>query len=243
MTSAQTPDAEPPINIHSIHNEYDLRQGVTRFIGDVTIVRGPMRVQADEGVVRSEGGRIVSIELTGNPARWEDRLEDGTDVNGEAQKISFDVAENVVILTGNAVVRHEKGQFSGQELLYDLDDERLTGRGSADDRAHVVIQADAMRRGTSQQPEPDADATQTGPGDADSQTADQGAVVEQTSETADGPEGAGDTADSGEAAGAGEGDAQPSVPEDAEQDVVEDADRADEPDSSEPATPVDPPEG
>ncbi|MGB0515133.1 MAG: LptA/OstA family protein, partial [Wenzhouxiangellaceae bacterium] len=72
----------------------------------------------------------------------------------------FDVATNVVTLTGNARLRHEQGEFTGDELVYDLDTERLAGRGSAGQRARVVLEGDSMRRarGDGASPDPAAEA-------------------------------------------------------------------------------------
>jgi len=145
----QAPAVAPvaaPIVIDSVNNEYDLRNGLTRFYDDVSIERGNMKVSADEGVVRQADGEIASIELSGNPTTWEDRLEDGSLVQGEARRIHFDVQKNVVTLTVGARIRHEKGEFTGDKLIYDLDTENLVGRGSADNRARVVIDSEAMRR-------------------------------------------------------------------------------------------------
>lgn len=149
--------AEAPIVIDSVNNEYDLRNGLTRFYDDVSIQRGSMKVSADEGVVRQAEGEIVSIELSGSPTTWEDRLEDGSLVQGEARRIHFDVQKNVITLTDGARIRHEQGEFTGDELIYDLDTENLVGRGSADNRARVIIEPEAMRR--KNKVEPAADAT------------------------------------------------------------------------------------
>lgn len=137
---------EPPIIIDSDTNQYDLRSGVTRFSDNVTIQRGAMRVNADEGVVHQADGRITLVELFGNPTTWRDRLDDGSIVEGQAEHIEFEVAENVVTLIGNARLQHEQGRFTGDELVYDLDTESLAGRGSSDNQARVILEGDSMRR-------------------------------------------------------------------------------------------------
>lgn len=157
LATATQQGAEPPIVIDSVNTEYDLRNGLTRFYDDVSIERGAMKVSADEGVVRQADGEIVIIELRGNPTRWEDRLEDGSLVQGEARRIVFDVQENVVTLSEGARIRHAQGEFSGDELIYDLDTENLVGRGSADNRARVIIEPEAMRR---REPNPGAEGSE-----------------------------------------------------------------------------------
>src|SRR6056297_2498963 len=140
---------EPPIIIDSDTNQYDLRSGVTRFSDNVTIQRGAMLVNADEGVVHQADGRITLVELFGSPTTWRDRLDDGSIVEGRAERIEFEVVENVVKLTGNARLRHEQGEFTGDQLVYDLDTESLSGRGTDGNQARVVLEGDSMRNRTS----------------------------------------------------------------------------------------------
>jgi len=140
------PVVEPPIIIDSDTNQYDLRTGVTRFSDNVTIQRGAMRVSADEGVVHQSDGRIALVELFGSPTTWRDRLDDGSIVEGQAAQIQFEVAENVVTLIGDARLQHQRGRFTGDELIYDLDTESLVGRGSSGNQARVILEGDSIRR-------------------------------------------------------------------------------------------------
>lgn len=142
---------EPPIIIDSDTNRYDLRSGVTRFSDNVTIQRGAMLVHADEGVVHQAEGRMTLVELFGSPTTWRDRLDDGSIVEGQAERIQFNVIENVVTLTGNARLRHEQGEFTGNQLIYDLDTESLAGSGSDGNQARVVLEGDSMRRRASEE--------------------------------------------------------------------------------------------
>lgn len=106
-----------------------------------------MQVHADSGVVRQVDGQISTVELEGAPATWRDRLDDGSLVSGESRSIHFDVQANVVTLTGNAVIRHAQGEFTGDELVYDLNAESLAGRSTGNDRVRVVIEPDAIPNG------------------------------------------------------------------------------------------------
>jgi lipopolysaccharide export system protein LptA len=90
---------------------------------------------------------MTEIELTGDPTTWEDTLEDGTVVTGEARRIHFDIEQNVVTLTGSARLEHEQGRYTGDELVYDLDTESLAGRGTDGNRVRVVIEPEAVDQG------------------------------------------------------------------------------------------------
>lgn len=138
------PAVRPAIVIDAERNFYDLRSGVTRFEDNVSITRGAMEVQADRGTIRQASGQITEVELEGRPSTWRDRLDDGSIVTGEASMIHFDVIANIVTLTGNAIIRHEQGEFTGDELVYDLTAESLAGRSTGNERVRVVIEPDAM---------------------------------------------------------------------------------------------------
>lgn len=200
-SGARQPDAadaadravEPPIVIDSENSASDLRSGVTRFSGNVTITRGPMRVNADEGVVRQVDGEMTEIELTGEPTTWADTLDDGTVVTGRAERIHFDIVDNVVTLTGDALLQHEQGRYTGDELVYDLDTESLAGRGTNGNRVRVVIEPDAIDQGR----------------DALDQPADDGEAADPATGSDSGTGAEGDVDD-----GAGDGD-DPDPPDDA----------------------------
>ncbi|NEP61788.1 MAG: lipopolysaccharide transport periplasmic protein LptA [Symploca sp. SIO2G7] len=138
------PSSEAPIDIDAEETSYDLRTGLFEFEHRVQIERGPMRITADRATLRQVEGEMSEIELFGNPVEWRDQLEDGSIVNGEANNIFFDVPANIVTLTQRAVIVHEKGQFTGDELIYDLTTEQLRGSSEGDNRVRVRIEPDAM---------------------------------------------------------------------------------------------------
>jgi len=157
---------EPPIIIDSDSNQYDLRSGLTRFSDNVRIQRGAMEVRADEGVVHQSDGRYTLIELFGSPTTWRDRLDDGTIVEGRASQIRYDVVDDVVTLSGDARLKHEQGEFTGDELVYDLNSESLVGRGSSGNQARVILEGDSMRRaGSDGESEPGSEANDDPPAD------------------------------------------------------------------------------
>lgn len=246
---------EPPIIIDSDSNRYDLRSGLTRFSDNVRIQRGAMEVRADEGVVHQTDGRYTLIELFGSPTTWRDRLDDGSIVEGRAGQIQYDVIENVVTLTGDARLKHEQGEFTGDELVYDLDTESLAGRGSSDNQARVILEGDSMRRegsGAGSEAESDAaddpadvpaedpaaeDAPESGPGpEADTQ----GDTDADADGNGDGNGNGDAAAETGSDAGESETDAADAEAEGDSDSTAAGDETASEPDQAE-DEPVDPP--
>ena len=143
------------INVEARDSETEARTGITRLIGDVIITRGPMRVEADHGIVRYEENQLSELELTGEPCVWQDRLEDGTEVSGEASRIDFDIASNSIRFSGNAFVRHPQGDVTGDVLTYNLDTETLSATSTEEEsRVRYVIEPGS---GRPRQVDPDED--------------------------------------------------------------------------------------
>ena len=136
----------PGIDISARDSSYDLRSGVWRFEGDVMIRRGNLQITADTGVVHQRDGEVERVELEGAPVQWRERLSDGTELDGEAQRLEYDLIANVLTLRGSTRVRHPQGEFSGDRLVYDVGNEKLLGHGGDDDRVRMIIEPGESRR-------------------------------------------------------------------------------------------------
>ena len=164
--------SDPPITINADSSSADFRSGIMRYNDNVSIQRGAMQVNADKGVAHQIDGRIALIELFGNPTTWRDRLDDGSIVDGRANRIEYDLIENVVTLTGDAHLEHEGGQFTGNQLIYDLDTESLAGRSSEGNQVRVVIEGETMRRQTSGNDDPPNEAEAESEPESESESGD-----------------------------------------------------------------------
>ncbi len=119
-----------PIEIFGDNGQLDVPSGAYVLTGNVRIVRGTLNVFADEARSFSgDSGEIERVELYGTPTRWNDTLEDGSDVQGQSDQILYDFTTNLITMKGNAEIQNVQGQFSGNQLVYDLDTQNLVGDG------------------------------------------------------------------------------------------------------------------
>jgi lipopolysaccharide export system protein LptA len=122
--------AEPPIEIFGDNGRLDVPSGAYVLNGNVRILRGSLSVYADEArSFNGESGEIERVELYGTPTRWDDVLEDGSEVRGESDEILYDFIGNLITMRGNAEIVNVQGRFSGNQLVYDLDTQNLVGDG------------------------------------------------------------------------------------------------------------------
>lgn len=101
---AVTGDTEQPIHIESDTQSLDMQGNVVTFTGNVVMTRGTIKINADKVVVTRPGGEQGKeiIDGYGNPATFYQMQDNGKPVKGHASHMHYELAKDLVILTGNA---------------------------------------------------------------------------------------------------------------------------------------------
>ncbi len=150
MLSAPSPADEPPVfpvEIRSDSGSLDVATGAYVLTGNVRIRRGTLNVRANEArSFTNDDGELERVELYGNPTDWDDILEDGNKVNGSSDRILYDLTRNMITMQGNAHIKNVQGEFSGAQLVYDLDNQNLVGDGDV----LLLIEPATAQRATQQ---------------------------------------------------------------------------------------------
>lgn len=109
---------------------------------------GRVRIDVEGGALRSEeatvsflDNRIVRATVRGAPAEFEQRLKDGQLARGRASDILYDLEAGTVTLRGEAWLSDGGNEIRGQQLVYQLREQRVqAGRSSgADERVRITI--------------------------------------------------------------------------------------------------------
>lgn len=137
---AKQSDRNQPMDIQSDNQDGNFSDnGTTNLSGDVVIIQGTLEVHADHGqIIRKDGEAIRGI-FTGKQATMKQINDDGTPVNATADRIDYDIVNNIVTLTGNYKVTSPKGSNAGEKMIYNT----VTGdmqSGGDGTRVHTVIQ-------------------------------------------------------------------------------------------------------
>lgn len=137
---AKQSDRNQPMTIDAASSDGSFADdGVTNLSGDVVIIQGTLEVHADQGQIFRKAGEVSRAIFTGKQARLKQINDDGTPVDAVADRIDYDVINNVVTLTGNYTVTSPKGSNAGQKMVYNT----VTGNmqsGGDGTRVHTVIQ-------------------------------------------------------------------------------------------------------
>ena len=113
-------------------DKLNFADGVWNFSGDVFVKTAAASLYCDTAVLRFINHRLASAELTGNPARFEQRLEESEDINtGEAGRMIYQLDKGILELQQNARFADGTNEISGDLITYDVVGRNLSA-GSGD---------------------------------------------------------------------------------------------------------------
>ncbi len=131
-------DRDKPLDVAADSLETTEGQARTTLTGHVRITQGTLEVESDTAVVhRGRNDEIDRAVLTGRPAMLEQDLDDGGRLKARAHEIDYDLARDVVVMTGDVVIDQPRGELRGSKVTYDLTTGKLTGASGDTGRVHL----------------------------------------------------------------------------------------------------------
>ena len=116
--------------------------------GDVRITAEGGSLSSDKAVVSFRNKLISAATITGTPAQFEQKREDGTLARGRANTIDYDTASGTVSFNTNAFLSYGRNEATGQQFAYNIRTQSLEpgqvkpGAKTGDGRVRFVIQPD-----------------------------------------------------------------------------------------------------
>ncbi|MBB1073547.1 lipopolysaccharide transport periplasmic protein LptA [Rhodoferax sp. 4810] len=134
-------DAQQPLFIEADAVELDEPHASSRYLGNVEIQQGSLRIFAAEVVVRHRANRQPQhIVATGQPARYRQRMDGETnEVHGQALRMEYDADRDELTLIDKAVLTQGQDRFSSDRIIYNRVTKQVRAGGSAQGRARVKI--------------------------------------------------------------------------------------------------------
>lgn len=141
LTQAAKIDLKQEININASRQAADLKNKIFSYIDEVVITQGTLTIKADlvQVVTHSESKEKTYI-AKGQPATFEQILEDGTPIYLQANEIKYQPDQNTVIISGNAELRQEGSTVNSSLITYNFLTEQVTASGENDERVKTVLQ-------------------------------------------------------------------------------------------------------
>ena len=147
-------DRNQPATVEADEVEYDFRTGVRTYKGNVIVVQGTLKITGDKLEVIYKDQELQSATAWGRPASFKQR-PDGKDqdVIGKGERIVLDQISNTLTLYDDASLQQGPDVANGDEIVYDITNDKLSIKGSA------TTQAQPEETGSTDSDEPDKKPT------------------------------------------------------------------------------------
>lgn len=115
--------------------------GESIYEGNVIITQGQTKITGETVTIFHPERQVNKAIIKGNPATFKKfNPEDQTWVNGQADKITYQTVDKIVILQGNAEVNQaDKNHISGPEIIYNLTDKTLSAQGNEAENKRITV--------------------------------------------------------------------------------------------------------
>jgi len=149
--NAYSADKKPsePLTIEADRAVIDEKKSLSIYTGNVVLVQGPNKFQADKlTVYGSKEGKITKILAEGNPIRFlQKSTTDKSAITGEALKMQYFAAEQRLLLLDNAKLQQGNNVFSGDKIEYDTLHQVVTAEAdkASKGRVQVTINPDSLQ--------------------------------------------------------------------------------------------------
>ncbi len=137
---AKSSDRNQPMNIDAGAQSGSVDgTGTTVLSGGVIVQQGTLDIRSDRGEIVMRDNEISRVIFTGSPATLKQQMDDGSPMTATANRVDYDMINDVVTFTGNYTVKSPKGSNSGQKMVYNLKSGNMQSGGDGT-RVKTVIQ-------------------------------------------------------------------------------------------------------
>lgn len=115
--------------------------GTCMLSGNVRITQGTLDIEAARADVRQVSGDPRSVKLTGSPVKLRQEMDSGNMLNATASQVDYDLAQDTVVFTGNAVVQQPgHSSISGNRIVYNMRTGQVQGGGQGSGRVNMQFE-------------------------------------------------------------------------------------------------------
>lgn len=133
-------DFSQPMEVESSQEKLDIKNNRLVLTDNVVIRQGTLLIRADrlEASASKNAEQADIFTAEGNPATYSQTLDDGSQINAQANKITYFQAERRLELSGDARISQGSSSSSGDLIIYDLAKQTITATSSADEDSRVI---------------------------------------------------------------------------------------------------------
>jgi len=138
---AESFDATQKIEINASRQAADLKNKIFSYIDNVVITQGSLIIRADLVQVLTQSKDEEKTYIAkGKPATFEQTLADGTPLSLQADEIRYEPGNNLVIISGNALLQQEDSEVSGSRITYNIETQYVNAESKTNERTKTIFQ-------------------------------------------------------------------------------------------------------
>lgn len=133
-------DFSQPMEVESSQEELDIKNNRLVLTDNVVIRQGTLLIRADrlEASASENAEQADIFTAEGSPATYSQTLDDGSQINAQANKITYFQSERRLELSGDARISQGSSSSSGDLITYDLEKQTITATSSGDEDSRVI---------------------------------------------------------------------------------------------------------
>ncbi|BCL77218.1 hypothetical protein JHS3_29540 [Jeongeupia sp. HS-3] len=118
---AETADREKPMNIEADHANFDQKNNIGVYTGNVIMVQGTMTLKAAKVTMRQDADGNQFSQGEGSPVKFRQRMDTGEWIDANSLRYDYDSKTGILKLINKAWVRRDTGdEVIGDVIVYDM---------------------------------------------------------------------------------------------------------------------------
>jgi lipopolysaccharide export system protein LptA len=133
-------DSAQPIRVRSKSVEANEKTGVSIYRGNVVMVQGTLKLEADRVEVTVRDGRTELVRAWGKPVRIQTRSDQGQELRAHAERAEYRGNEQRIDFYGSVELQRDADVFTGAVVHYALGAETFVAESDGDGQVFAVLQ-------------------------------------------------------------------------------------------------------
>jgi len=131
-------DFDMPIRVKSDEQFVDAKMKTSIFEKNVVIRQGSLLINAQYVKVDAINGKgKETFTIKGDPAKYTQKLADGSNVEARANVILYDIGTRTISLEGQAELVQNASTVKGDKIVFDMEKEQMRAQGTTDGDTQV----------------------------------------------------------------------------------------------------------
>ena len=136
-----------PVNIYADQMSYNIKTGVSEYIGNVRVTQESIELTGDKVVANTQNKTLKTIKVTGAPAVYRQKAEDGSFINAKSEVMEYLADQNRLVLTRNARLEQAGHVVESQKIVYDTVKEVvIAGDEKPGKRVNITITPEDIKK-------------------------------------------------------------------------------------------------